>query len=355
MGFQTALKSRIPIVKRMEILGNLPYIKFFINIRAHPTMIHTIYLAGGCFWGVEAYFRRIDGIESAVSGYANGRTEHPTYEQVCRHHSARAEPVALRFDDQKISLADILQHYFRLIDPTAHHRQGNDIGEQYRTGIYHTAPTHAPIITAALDALQQQYSQALAVENLPLQHFYPAEDYHQDYLGKHPDGYCHIDLRLAAKPLPDDKLPVFTRPSESDIRAKLTPEQYYVTQENGTERPFSHEYDHLFQPGIYVDIVSGEPLFSSADKFDSGCGWPSFSRPIDRQHISAREDDSHQMRRIEIRSAVADSHLGHVFPDGPPSSGGLRFCINGASLRFIPLAHMEAEGYGAWKYLVEAV
>ncbi|STZ76600.1 trifunctional thioredoxin/methionine sulfoxide reductase A/B protein [Bergeriella denitrificans] len=316
----------------------------------------TIYLAGGCFWGVEAYFRRIGGVVSAVSGYANGRTENPSYEDVCRRNSGHAETVAVTFDSGIISLADILRHFFRLIDPTSLNRQGNDVGEQYRSGIYYTDAADEQTIRAALAEVQVQHAQPVVVENLPLRHFYSAEDYHQDYLGKNPGGYCHIDLRLAAKPLNAQGAErVFARPSENEIRVRLTDEQYYVTQQSGTERPFSHAYDHLFQAGIYVDIVSGEPLFSSADKFDSGCGWPSFSRPIAYDYITAREDGSHGMQRIEVRSAAADSHLGHVFPDGPQSRGGLRFCINGASLRFIPLEKMDEEGYGAWKYAVEAV
>lgn len=320
-------------------------------------MIHTIYLAGGCFWGVEAYFRRIDGVSEAVSGYANGRTENPSYEDVCHRNTGHAEAVKVVFDDEKISLADVLQYYFRIIDPTLLNRQGNDVGEQYRTGIYYTEAGDEAVIRAALSAEQQKHTAPIVVECEPLQHFYPAEDYHQDYLGKNPNGYCHIDIRLAHKPLSADNAAprVFNRPSESEIRAKLSDEEYYVTQQSGTERPFSHAYDHLFEPGIYVDIVSGEPLFSSADKFDSGCGWPSFAKPITREHITALEDLSHNMRRIEVRSKVADSHLGHVFPDGPQALGGLRFCINGASLRFIPLDKMDEEGYGEWKYLVEAV
>ncbi|QEY24334.1 bifunctional peptide-methionine (S)-S-oxide reductase MsrA/peptide-methionine (R)-S-oxide reductase MsrB [Neisseria animalis] len=318
---------------------------------------HTVYLAGGCFWGVEAYFRRIAGVLSAVSGYANGRTENPSYEEVCHRDTGHAEAVAVTFDEAVIGLEAVLQHFFRLIDPTSLNRQGNDVGTQYRSGVYYTDPADEAVIARALQDLQAKYPQPVVVENLPLQNFYPAEDYHQDYLGKNPNGYCHIDLRLAAKPLAADAVAsrVFERPSANDIRTMLTAEQYYVTQQSGTERPFSHEYDDLFAAGIYVDIVSGEPLFSSADKFDSGCGWPSFSRPIDRKYIAAYRDNSHGMQRIEIRSAVADSHLGHVFPDGPQASGGLRYCINGASLRFIPLADMEKEGYGEWKYLVEAV
>lgn len=317
-------------------------------------MKHTIYLAGGCFWGVEAYFRRIQGVVETVCGYANGHTEHPSYEEVCHQHTGHAETVKVVFDDAAISLTDMLRYYFRIIDPTVLNRQGNDIGRQYRTGIYFVDGADEAVIRDALVAEQQKYTAPIVVECEPLQQFYEAESYHQDYLGKNPHGYCHIDIRLADQPLDAENrvARVYVRPSESEIRAKLTDEQYYVTQQNGTERPFSHAYDHLFEPGIYVDIVSGEPLFSSADKFDSGCGWPSFSRPIAREHLTAREDNSHHMRRIEVRSKVADSHLGHVFPDGPQELGGLRFCINGASLRFIPLEQMDEAGYGDLKYLV---
>lgn len=318
-------------------------------------MTHTIYLAGGCFWGVEGYFRRIEGVKSTVCGYANGHSENPSYETVCQGDSGHAEAVEIVFDDEQLPLEALLAHYLRIIEPTQLNRQGNDVGTQYRTGIYYTDAADRAVIAAALAAEQSKHAATVVVENLPLSAFYPAEDYHQDYLGKNPRGYCHIDLRLAAKPLAADAAPPrrYLRPSENEIAAKLTPLQYDVTQNNATERPFSHEYDHLSEPGIYVDIVSGEPLFGAADKFDSGCGWPSFSRPLSREHLVAKEDLSHGMRRVEIRSKHADSHLGHVFPDGPAETGGLRFCINGASLRFVPLEKMDEEGYGEWKYLAQ--
>lgn len=321
--------------------------------------LSTIYLAGGCFWGVEAYFQRIGGVVDAASGYANGHTEHPSYEDVCRRNSGHAETVKVVYRSSRISLADILRHYFRLIDPLSVNRQGNDIGSQYRTGIYYTDEADLPVIRAALAEEQQKYAQPLAVECLPLQHFYPAEEYHQDYLDKNPGGYCHIDLSLAAVPLPGKtaaRQPFhaesWQKPDQDALLRQLTPEQFRITQENGTEYPFSHEYDRLFAPGLYVDIVSGEPLFASSDKFDSGCGWPSFSRAIGEDALTARQDLSHGMQRVEVRSRHADSHLGHVFPDGPAERGGLRFCINGASLRFVPLEKMDEEGYGAWKHLI---
>lgn len=315
-------------------------------------MSQTLYLAGGCFWGVEAYFRRINGVLSAVSGYANGRTANPSYEDVCRRNTGHAEAVKIDFDPKIINADTLLRHYFRIIDPTSFNRQGNDVGSQYRTGIYYDNPELHAAAHHALIREARRHSVPLMVEIAPLQHFYPAEDYHQDYLGKNPDGYCHISLAQAAEPLPELPPSEWQKPDAQTLLSMLTPEQYRITQQNGTERPFSHPYDHQHQPGLYVDIVSGEPLFSSADKFDSGCGWPSFSRPVSRQAVNELYDGSHNMQRIEVRSSQADSHLGHVFPDGPPERGGLRYCINGSSLKFIPLDELEEQGYGQWRDII---
>ncbi|MDO4879492.1 MAG: bifunctional peptide-methionine (S)-S-oxide reductase MsrA/peptide-methionine (R)-S-oxide reductase MsrB [Neisseria sp.] len=317
----------------------------------------TIYLAGGCFWGLEAYFQRIGGVVDAVSGYANGNTQNPSYEDVSYRHTGHAETVKVTYDADKLSLDDILQYYFRVVDPTSLNKQGNDTGTQYRSGIYYTDPAEQTVIAAALKREQQKYKQPLVVENQPLQNFYEAEEYHQDYLIKNPDGYCHIDIRKADEPLPAKTAPqapgfdpaTYKKPGDAELKRILTEEQYQVTQKGATEHAFSHQYDHLFKPGIYVDIVSGEPLFSSADKFDSGCGWPSFTRPIEAAAVTEHDDFSYNMHRTEVRSRAADSHLGHVFPDGPRDQGGLRYCINGASLKFIPLEEMDAAGYGAWK------
>lgn len=318
----------------------------------------TIYLAGGCFWGLEAYFQRINGVVDAVSGYANGNTENPSYEDVVRRNTGHAETVRVVYDTGKLSLNDILQYYFRVIDPTSLNKQGNDRGTQYRTGVYYTDPTEQAVIAEVLKQEQKKYAQALVVENLPLKHFYEAEEYHQDYLIKNPNGYCHIDIRKADEPLPGKAAPqngkgfdaaAYRKPNDAELKKRLTAEQYRITQQNGTEYAFSHEYDRLSAPGIYVDVVSGEPLFSSADKYDSGCGWPSFTCPISASSVTEHNDFSYNMHRTEVRSAAADSHLGHVFPDGPPAKGGLRYCINGASLRFIPLDKMDEEGYGRLK------
>ena len=321
----------------------------------------TIYLAGGCFWGLEAYFQRIPGVIDAVSGYANGKGDAaPRYEDVIYRATGHAETVKVTYDADRLDLDDILQYYFRVIDPTSLNKQGNDRGTQYRTGIYYTDAAQRPLIQAALDAEQKKYRQPLVVENLPLAHFHEAEEYHQDYLVKNPNGYCHIDITRADEPLPPKAgkdaaqgtarkgfdLATYQKASDAELKKMLTAEQYRVIQQSGTERAFTHEYDHLFEPGIYVDVVSGEPLFSSKDKYQSGCGWPSFTRPIEKAAVTEHDDNSYNMHRIEVRSRAADSHLGHVFPDGPKDKGGLRYCINGASLRFIPLARMAEEGYG---------
>ena len=193
------------------------------------------------------------------------------------------------------------------------------------------------------------------LENVALEHFYEAEQYHQDYLMKNPNGYCHVDLNKADEPMPGKTPAVkafdaktFQKPDSKSLQQRLSREQYQVTQNSGTERAFSHRYDELFEPGLYVDIVSGEPLFSSSDKYESGCGWPSFVKPVNASVITEKTDTSYNMRRIEVRSQVADSHLGHVFNDGPRDRGGLRYCINGASLDFIPKAQMQERGYGQW-------
>ena len=309
---------------------------------------HTIYLAGGCFWGVEEYFSRVPGVLDAVSGYANGRSETTRYELIGQ--TGHAETVQVTYDAGKVSLREILLHFFRIINPLSKNKQGNDVGTQYRTGVYYTDENDLPIIEQVFQEISEQYGQPLAVELLPLKHFIPAEDYHQDYLKKNPNGYCHINVHQAASPVIDAS--TYHKPNQEELKESLSPEAYTVTQENGTERAFTSPLWNQFEPGIYVDVVTGEPLFSSKDKFDSACGWPSFSRPISPEVANYKEDHSHNMDRIEVRSRVGDSHLGHVFPDGPSDKGGLRYCINGVATRFVPKADMAKEGYA---YLLDQV
>ncbi len=346
-----------------------------------------IYLAGGCFWGVERYFQILGkGILETETGYANGTSVAPTYAEVCSGETGFAETVKLTYDADILTLNEIMAHYFRIVDPTTRDRQGNDIGTQYRSGVYYENKEDFEIVCDYIDFCRKDYERPIVIEVLELKNYYTAEDYHQDYLKNRTSGYCHVNLSLADEPLKAEELPrdfeervhsgkrlspllfekttygrqgrqgghqrwdgtPFTRQDDSALRDRLTELQYRVTQENATERPFDNEFDSHFEPGIYVDIVSGEPLFSSRDKYDAGCGWPSFTRPIARGIIEYREDTSLWRKRVEVRSSVADSHLGHVFPDGSEESGGQRYCINSAALRFIPLRDMELEGYADW-------
>jgi len=329
--------------------------------------LHRIYLAGGCFWGAEAYLQRLPGVAATSVGYANGRTENPSYQDVCYNNTGHAETVEVQFDPKKIDLATILEYFFKIIDPTLLNRQGNDRGTQYRTGIYYVDPADLQVIQAVVARKQMDYKLPIVTEIRPLEQYFLAEDYHQDYLEKNPGGYCHVSFAT----LPGDTLPIlnalsqsgglahpgevpivdpsrYTRPEDAALKKSLTPLSYAVVRENATEHPFSGAYWREERTGLYVDVVTGEPLFSSRDKFDAGCGWPSFTKPVDRQVIVEKRDRSHGMDRIEVRSRSGDSHLGHVFTDGPASKGGLRYCINSASLRFIPLADLEKEGYGDW-------
>lgn len=315
-----------------------------------------IYLAGGCFWGTEHFLKQIEGVEVTQAGYANGNIANPTYEQVCSGTTNFAETVKVEYDPELVDLPFLIDLYFKTIDPTSLNKQGGDKGTQYRTGIYYTDSTDLPVIRDAVESQAVNYSAPLMVEIKPLENFYSAEGYHQDYLDKNPGGYCHIhpDLFDLARKAKMKKKPVaYAKPDDATLRSQLTAEQYAVTQKNATEPAFKNEYWDEHRPGIYVDITTGEPLFVSTDKFDSGCGWPSFSKPIDTKLIAEKTDDSYGMQRTEVRSKTGNAHLGHVFEDGPADKGGLRYCINSASLRFIPKEKMQAEGYGAYVNLVK--
>lgn len=314
-----------------------------------------IYFAGGCFWGTEHFLKQIRGVENTQVGYANSRVANPSYEQVCTGETNAAEAVKVVYDAEVVKLNLLLELYFQTIDPTSMNRQGNDRGSQYRTGIYYTDEADLPVVKAALQKLATRYTAPVVVEVERLKNFYPAEEYHQDYLDKNPTGYCHINPALfaLAKKANAPVAKTYKKPDDAILRRTLTAEQYAVTQQNATERAFRNEYWDEHRPGIYVDITTGEPLFVSTDKFDSGCGWPSFSKPIDKKLIEEKKDTSHGMIRTEVRSKTGDAHLGHVFTDGPADRGGLRYCINSASLRFIPKEKMQEEGYGEYLYLVK--
>ena len=313
-----------------------------------------IYLAGGCFWGMEQYLASIKGVLETHVGYANGATENPTYEEVCYGNTGHAETVKVIYDANMVPLDFLLNLYYEAIDPVSINRQGGDTGTQYRTGIYYVNEEDRPIIEASISKLQRRYEEPIAIEVAPLRQFSLAEDYHQKYLDKNPGGYCHITPRQFEKAAKAVVNPgKYTAPDAGMLQNNLTPLQYAVTQQSVTEPPFRNEYYQTFEAGIYVDITTGEPLFSSKDKFESGCGWPSFSHPIDPNVIREKADQSHGMIRTEVRSRAGDAHLGHVFPDGPKTLGGLRYCINSASLRFIPKEEMEQNGYGYLLSLID--
>ena len=306
-----------------------------------------IYLAGGCFWGLEKLMQSIPGVTDAVSGYANGTGEaDANYKAVCAGGTGFRETVKVTYDPGLVSLDALLLAYFYVVDPTVENRQGNDVGSQYQTGIYYTDDASKETVER-IAALERGRREKFVVEIGPLVNFFPAEEYHQDYLDKNPNGYCHIpraeiELFSQMKIDPGD----YRKPAAEAIRDKLTEEQYRVTQESATESPFRNEFWNQFEKGIYVDVVTGEPLFSSADKFESGCGWPAFSKPIEEPAVVELPDDSHGMHRTEVRSRAGDSHLGHVFTGDRESPNGVRYCINSASLRFVPYEKMEQEGYG---------
>ena len=311
----------------------------------------TIYLAGGCFWGTAHLFSLVPGVKNTTAGYANSIVANPTYQEVCTGRTHAAETVKVDYDETQVGLSDLLMLYFRSIDPVSVNRQGGDSGTQYRTGIYYTDESDREVIEVMLATLQRRHSEPIAIEFGPLQNFYPAEEYHQDYLVKNPDGYCHVNPALFA----EARNMSYKSNHKSELRARLTPLQWEVTQHGATERPYVNEYDDEFRPGIYVDITDGTPLFVSSRKYNSGCGWPAFTKPISQDIVTEHEDLSFGRRRTEVRSASSGSHLGHVFPDGPTEEGGLRYCINSAALRFIPKAEMEAEGYDEYIHLIEEV
>lgn len=308
---------------------------------------NVIFLAGGCFWGMEKLMEAIPGVTNVTNGYANGTgAAEANYERIHVGDTGFKETVRVEYDPDQVSLDKILMAYFYVIDPTLTNRQGNDFGTQYQTGIWYTNDKTKEVVERIADVERSRVDK-FAVEVGPLQNFYVAEEYHQDYLKKNPNGYCHvpsseIEIFKNIKVDPGD----YSRPAQDVIKEKLTEEQYKVTQENGTERPFTNILWNTNEKGIYVDVVSGEPLFSSKYKYQSSCGWPSFYAPIEETSVVEKKDNSFGMARTEVRSRVANSHLGHVFLDDPESPNGIRYCINGASLRFVPYDEMEAQGYG---------
>ncbi|MGL4949026.1 MAG: peptide-methionine (R)-S-oxide reductase MsrB [Anaeroplasmataceae bacterium] len=314
----------------------------------------TIYLAGGCYWGVEHYFKQINGVIKTSVGFANGNTSNPTYFDVCKNNTGHAECVKVDYDETKVSLHFLLDMFYHAIDPTSLNKQGNDIGVQYRTGIYYTDTFDLKVINESIADLQKSYKDKIQIEVKPLIHYFEADESHQDYLNKHTNGYCHIPKSLFefARNVKDNSFNFKIKDDET-LKKELSDLQYNVTQNGATEKPFDNEYNSNFEKGIYVDVTTGEPLFISTDKFESGCGWPSFSKPIKNFTVKEIIDNKLAVERIEVKARNSNAHLGHVFNDGPEELGGLRYCINSAALKFIKKDKMKEEGYEEYLGLLD--